>query len=308
MSSTRVAIVALLFSSALLLGSSSAHAEARARLALFKTATEDADLGELASALDPVLLSALGEVAAVQISARPALDLPSVQLAIDCVGETADCLRAAAQQTESEGLLAPSVRREGDAMAVTLLCYQPSESMPIRRVQRRYTGDRQGEQALAGVEGMLSELFPAPPEPPPSAAEPAAAQSPAPIVSPPPAASAQPAASRGVPIVPVILGSVGVALLGTSLALGLMSQASEDAYNDIEVSDDDSADRAQEKLDAAETQATAANITLGVGIGALVAGGVFLFWQLKERGDERHASVVPHLARGELGLTLHGAL
>src|SRR4051794_30020732 len=112
LSSTRVVIAALLVSSALLLDSGPAHAQPRTQLALFKTAAEDADLGELASAIDPVVLSALGEVAQVQINARPALDLPSMQLAIDCVGETADCLRAAARQAEADGLLAPSVRRE----------------------------------------------------------------------------------------------------------------------------------------------------------------------------------------------------
>jgi hypothetical protein len=309
-SATRVAIVALLVSSTLLLGSRPAHGQSRAQLALFKTAAEDADLGELASALDPVMLSSLGELTTVQISARPALDLPSMQLALDCVGETVDCLRAvAAQQAEADSLLAPSVRREGDALIVSLLHYQPGEGSPIRHVQRRYSGDRQGEQALAGIEGMLTELFPPPAELPPPAAEPATPQTSVPILPPPAAASeADRESASGVPVVPIILGSVGVALLGTSVALGLMAKASEDEYNDIVADDEPSADRALEKLNTAEAQATAANVTLGLGIGALVAGGVLLFWQLQESGgSEQHASVRPHVARGEVGLTLSGA-
>ena len=114
--------------------------------------------------------------------------------------------------------------------------------------------------------------------------------------------------ASGVPVLPIILGSVGVALLGTSVALGLMAKASEDEYNDIVANDEPSADAALEKLNTAETQATAANVTLAVGIGALVAGGVLLFWQLKESGgSEQRASVRPHVARGEVGLTLSGA-
>jgi hypothetical protein len=307
-SSTRVAIVVLLVSSAQLLGSGSAFAQPRAQLALFKTAAEDADLGELASAIDPVVLSALGEESAVQISARPALDLASMQLAIDCVGETADCLRAAAQQAEADGLLAPSVRREGDAISVTLLHYQPGESSPIRRVQRRYNGQRQGEQALAGVDGMLTELFPAPAEPPPPAAAPTAEPTPVPITPPPPAASEPaPNTARGVPIWPIVLGGVGVALLGSSVALGLMSDATEDEYNAIKVVDDKSEAAAMDKLHTAEGQAIAANVTLGLGIGALVAGGVLLLWQLKESDHEARAKLRPHVAKGEVGLTLSAA-
>src|SRR4051794_26246109 len=97
----------------LLVVASNARADEPLRIALFKTASEETSLQALAAAIDPVLLSELGNVPDLQIAARPALDLPSMQLAIDCVGETADCLAQAAKQAQADGLVAPVVRKLG---------------------------------------------------------------------------------------------------------------------------------------------------------------------------------------------------
>ncbi|HKU36587.1 MAG TPA: hypothetical protein VJR89_00530, partial [Polyangiales bacterium] len=263
-------------------------------------------LGELAAALDPVLASTLGEVSGIELAATPAIDLTSAQLAIDCVGETADCLRATAQQTGTAGLLAPSVRRDAESTTVTLLYYQTGDA-PIRRAERRYSGERQGQQALEGARGMLEELFPAPAPPPIAAGEPAPEPAPAAAIPPPTTATAPRSSARGVPILPVILGGVGVALLGTSVAFGVMAKSTEDAYSKLDLEDEPDTEEALEKLDAAQTQATVCNVTLGLGIGALVAGGVLLFWQLKERGKEDRAQLTPSVGPGQVGLTLTAA-
>ncbi|HEY2735839.1 MAG TPA: hypothetical protein VGI70_17700, partial [Polyangiales bacterium] len=105
---TFVAAVTLLSLSAI-----RARADDPLRVALFKTASDDASLQALAAAVDPVLLSELSNVPNLEIGARPALDLPSMQLAIDCVGETAECLTSAAKQAQAEGLIAPTVRKLG---------------------------------------------------------------------------------------------------------------------------------------------------------------------------------------------------
>lgn len=304
----RAALFALLVVS--VSSSKSVRADEPLRTALFKTAADDESLADLATALDPVVSSELSDVASVEIVARPALDLPSMQLAIDCVGETTDCLRAAARQSDAESLLAPSVRREGDAVSVTLLYLDPAVSLP-RTVKRRYTGERIGEQALSGVSGMLAELFP-PPEPAPRPAEIAPAPATAEPATPPPSA-AEPArdGAAKLPVVAIVLGSVGVALIGTSIAFGLMANASGDAYLAIKPDTARDARLAMDELHAGQTQAAVSNVTLGLGAAALVGAGVALYWQLKEQNSEKNVqtrvAVSPRLAPRELGLTLTAA-
>jgi hypothetical protein len=280
------------------------------RVALFKTAADDASLADFATALDPLVSSELGEIASVTIAARPALDLPSMQLAIDCVGETGECLNAAAKQADAESLLAPSVTREQDAIVVTLLHFDPAVGAP-RTVRRRYEGERTGEQALSGVHGMLTELFgqnepAARPQVAPSAAE--AEPSPPPIAAAPAPATAK---SNRIPVAPIIVGGVGVVLVGTGIAFGVMSHASDNAYRDIRVVNRASADSAFAEQKAATNQATVANITLGVGAAALVGAGVLLYWQLTDRKSEAQpetrVSLTPRLAPREAGLTLTAA-
>jgi hypothetical protein len=278
------------------------------RVALFKTAADDASLADFATALDPLVSSELSEIASVTIAARPALDLPSMQLAIDCVGETGECLNAAAKQADAESLLAPSVTRDQDAIVVTLLHFDPTVGAP-RTVRRRYEGERIGEQALSGVHGMLTELFgqnepAARPQVAPTAAE--AEPLPQPTAAAPP-----PPKSYGIPLAPIIVGGVGVALLGTGIAFAVMSHASDNAYLDIHVINRASADSAFAEQKAAKNQATVANITLGVGAAALVGAGVLLYWQLKDRKSESEpqsrVSLTPRLAPREAGLTLTAA-
>ena len=65
-----------------------AQAQAPLRAAVFKTAVEQSALTQLAAALDPLLAEQLGKAKQLSIVATPALDLPGLQLAVDCVGET----------------------------------------------------------------------------------------------------------------------------------------------------------------------------------------------------------------------------
>src|SRR6185436_4823886 len=91
------------------------------RAAVFPTANSEPGLGELASALDPVVLAKLGDLQIVQVSTRPGLDLPAAEIAIDCVGETRECLSAMAQQVGAPMLIAPTVQRAGEETVVTIL-------------------------------------------------------------------------------------------------------------------------------------------------------------------------------------------
>jgi hypothetical protein len=279
------------------------------RVALFKTAADDSSLADFANALDPLVSSKLSEFANVTIAARPALDLPSMQLAIDCVGETPDCLNAAAKQADADSLLAPSVTRDQNAVVVTLLHFDPALGA-ARTVKRRYEGERVGEQALSGVDGMLTELFG---DTNPGGQQPQVApETPVTEAGPPPLAAA-PAQAKpaGVPLASIILGGFGVALVGTGIAFGVMSSATHDAFLDIRVTDKDSALNAVAKEHAAQDQVTVSNVTLGLGAAAIVGAGVLLYWQLKERksdsGPQSHVSLAPRIGPREVGLTLTAA-
>jgi hypothetical protein len=302
----RAALLALLVVN--VLSSRSARADGPIRVALFKTA-DDGSLADLATALDPVVSSALSEVARVQVVARPALDLPSMQLAIDCVGETADCLRAAARQAEAESLLAPSVQRDGDAVTVSFLHFDPATGA-ARTVKRRYAGERVGEQALSGVSEMMVELFGAnePVLRPDEAASPAERE---PAVPPPPAAEPAPSPKAKLPIVAIVLGGVGVALIGTGIAFGVMANSNDDEYLNSHPDSKPEVDQANETIDTAQSQAVVSTVTLGLGAAALVGAGVALYWQLKEQKSDSstpaRVALTPRVGPRELGLTLTAA-
>lgn len=303
----RAALLALIVASSV--NMPAAHAQHASRVALFKTAADDASLVDLATALDPVLLSALNERSNVSVTARPALDLPGMQLAIDCVGETRDCLGAAAKQAEADSLLAPSVQREGEAVVVTFLHFDPAESQPIRSVRRAYTGARIGEQALSGVEPMLAELFgkeealtpPAQVQPEAAPAEPAAVP-----VEPEP----EPEVKK-LPLAAIILGGATVALFGTGIAFGVMSNSTESDARAIHPRNDQQALAAYSKLESASDQGTVANVMYGLGTAALVGTGVLLYWHFKDRGESREPSarlsVAPQLSATGAGLSLTAA-
>jgi hypothetical protein len=192
---------------------------------------------------------------------------------------------------------------------VTLLHFDPALGA-ARTVHRRYEGERVGEQALSGVDGMLTELFgdnnPEGQQPQVAPETPATETATPPLAAPP--TQAKPS---GIPLASIILGGFGVALVGTGIAFGVMSNASHDAFLGIRVPDEDSALKAIARENAAQDQATVSNVTLGLGAAAIVGAGVLLYWQLKERkSDEKpqsRVSLAPQIAPREVGLTLTAA-
>jgi hypothetical protein len=287
----------------------SVRADDTLRIALFKTASEDASLQSLAAAIDPVLLSEINRVPKLQIAARPALDLPSMQLAIDCVGETAQCLSLAAKQAEAEGLVAPMVRRIGAEIVVTLLLHDVRKRMAITAATRRYSGGNFEDQALDGLPAMVRELF--------GLAAPVAAAEAAPPVKLPAASEEPESSSETAPpiaakpsslVLPIVLGSAGVAFIAAGVVLGMVSQSGEDAYAKMAVKDPTTAGRALDKYDSAATQATLANIAFGVGAASLAAGIVVFIVQANgDTGQDVANTAGTRLALGPGQLTLLGA-
>ena len=268
-------VVATLFAFEMLCAS--AQADAPLRVALFKTASDDPSQRALAEAIDPVLLSELGDVPGLEVAARPALDLPSMQLAVDCVGETAECLTLAAKQAQADGLVAPMVRKVGSEVVVTLLLHDARKQIAITAATRRFSGQQVDQDVLDAISGMVRELFGVAP------AQTAAA---APLdtqVAPEPEApldSTQgppPTAAKPLPIVPIVLGAVGVVLIGAGTGFGLAAKSSEDEYAKLKIGRDDTAaaKRAEDKYDSAATSALLSNVSFGLG-GAAVAAAIVL--------------------------------
>jgi hypothetical protein len=275
-----IALVTLL---ALDAARSASRADDTLHVALFKTASEDADLASLAAAIDPVLLSELGRVPALQIAARPALDLPSMQLAVDCVGETPECLAMAAKQAQADGLVAPLVRHIGAELVVTLLLHDARKQMNITAATRRYSGDQINNQVLDGIPGMVRELFGLA-SPPGAAAAPVL--TPAPSEAPELSSETSPpvAAARPLPLLPIVVGAAGVAVIGVGAVLGALANSSEDAYAKLSIKDEKTAAAAQDKYDSAATQATLSNVAFGLGAAAVVTG-VVLFIVETQNGN-----------------------
>lgn len=276
-------------------------------VAVFRTAVKDAGLKPLADALDPVVLGELDKVQGVRVSARPPLDLPATQLALDCIGETNACLRSVAEQAAAESLLAPSLERAGGETVVTLLFFDARGEGELRSVTRRHPSADVERAALDAVPAMMRELFGVA-EPAPQA-EPAQ-ESPAQtaVVESDLGGAQEPAPTRSsFPPAPVAITAVGVAILGTGIVFGLMSKANEDDYADAPHGNEDEIDAAYDTLDKAQTQATIANIGLGLGAAVIALGATLWIVELSDEPEsEQNAWLAPRIGERELGLTLGG--
>jgi hypothetical protein len=284
------------------LGPERALAQDAVTVALFPTLAQDSAQRELAGALDPVWLSELDRMAGVQVSARPPLDLAATQLALDCIGETPACLRTVAEHAVARALLAPSIERAGDETVVTLLYFDSHGEGVLRSVTRRYRGQDVERAALDAVPAMLRELFGGEERAPEIAAsESPVAASDFETQEPPPDA-------RALPTVPLVLAGSGVALLGVGVAFGLMSNASEDDFADVDIRSEEDVDAALQELDSARKQALIANLGMGLGAALIVAGAVTFFVASEGQSDASAAAttIMPRLGPGEIGVSLSG--
>ncbi|HEX4353674.1 MAG TPA: hypothetical protein VHZ95_12180, partial [Polyangiales bacterium] len=164
------------------------------------------------SPLDSVLQSSLDDLDVVEVVARPGMDLGAVQLALDCVSETAQCLRAAADQNGADVLIAPTLQRTGAELVLSVLRFD-SRSGSMRRVARRQAGQIVGAELLDNIPNMLRELFDLPQltkqdAPPPTAATAPAESTVKPDVDILPEAPMEPPAWQ-VPVAPFILAGAG---------------------------------------------------------------------------------------------------
>lgn len=278
------------------------------QIALFKTTSAAAELSPLAAALDPVLRAEVGSAPEVNVAAVPPLDLPSLQLALDCVGDTPTCFAVAAERTKVTGLLSPTLARAGAALILSLLLYDPQQSQTMKVVTRSFANNASDAVVIEEAKSMVHELFGHAAAPPP-----AAAPDPAPVAEPvepaPGSATVQeplpplPAADtygykRPSLLLPVALAAGGVAVIVIGVGFGIASNKSEVSYGKTHIENDADAAQANKHLDRARTQAVVANIAMGVGAASCVAGGIVYFLQRSHRPDAQ----TQHAASAQLAI------
>lgn len=275
-----------------------------------------------ARALDSVISAALDDLKVVNVVARPGLDLGAVQLALDCVAETPQCLRIVTTQHEADVLVAPTLARTSNELVLTLLRFD-ARTGKTQRVLKRQTGQTLSSETLDAVPGLMRELFdlPAKVEAPPPAAKP----EPKPDLMPgdtgsfseplPEPPMDAPNEGRKFPVGPVLLGGGGVILIGAGLIMGLTVLSAEDNYNQSAagIGDISDADEAQEAVDrtngyrdTGEANAVISNVFLGLGSAVVVAAGIWLAVDLtsRPRHDDQQVKLSPMIGRHELGLVL----
>lgn len=262
--------------------------------------------GPAATALpmNTVIHAALEELHVVAIVAEPGLDLAAVQLALDCVAQTAHCLKAVAARERAQVLIAPSLQSLPDGLVLSVLRFDTRQG-ELRSVVRRQRGRSVGPALLDAVPNMLRELFDLPQQASPAETK---------RESPPSASEAFELKStptglrdaRGLPVGPLVLAGVGASSLAAALGVGVALKRSEADYDRVRSSVDTKQD-AQAAVDArarGRTEAALANVLFSVGGGALV-GAVIWFALELNRGastDSATASIRPIIAPSQLGV------
>lgn len=271
---------------------------------LLSTAGTRATVGPL----DSVIHASLERLAVVKVSGRPGMDLNAVQLAIDCVNETPQCLRAVAKQTGAEVLIAPSLQSTPSELVLSVLRFDMADER-MRRVVRRQPGTTLKPETLDAVPGMLRELFGIPePAPKPAAPPPVAATEPEaepatelpPIVEPP-----QEPTHRSMPVGPWLLAGGGALVIGGGAVAGALFLGNQDKYNALRPRNDRQVDDAVALRTKAETQATVATVLFGVGGAMVVAGGIWLAVALSQPSGatDYDTALIPSFGPNEVGLT-----
>jgi hypothetical protein len=179
----------------------------------------------------------------------------------------------------------PSIERADHEVLVTIMFYD-DRAGEVRRVIRGAAAEYTQADLIASIDGILRELFGLPPASEPEGdaggvSNAAVSASGGSAIDTPPAGP-DPAvdSSTTIPVVPIVVAGVGLAVLGAALVLGAVSAASEDAYLGAPTSTPNEVDAALRVRDRAQTEALIANIGMGVGAATVLTGAVLFILML----------------------------
>jgi hypothetical protein len=248
------------------------------------TATDGRDAGA-AGAIERVVRARLDALEVVRVTGTPALGLADLQLAVGCMGETAACLRAVADQVGVDALILSHLDRTGDALVLTITHFDARQGKRAS-VVRRERGQGATNRLVGGVDAQLRQLFKLPPP-----------------IAPDEVAGLE--GDRGRSPLPILVLGTGAAALAAGGVVGFISRKTHDDYASTEVRTVADAERAQSLLARSERQARAAHALFGVG-GGLVLTGVVLLVVMRPRREEPSVAVTPALGPTVVGLQLSG--
>jgi hypothetical protein len=243
---------------------------------------------------------AIEQLAVLDLQAQPPLDLEATQLAIDCLDESARCLREVARRSQVQVLIAPTVARADGSIELSILYFDADSGEGPRRVTRRQPGDKLEQATLDAIPDMLRELLRMEPV---SKGEPAAPQP----AEPTPATARVPPSSGGkLPLGPLLLGAGGLVSLAVGLTLGAVMHGTQNDYAVLPVLTEAQAKTADDQRKAGEREALMANVLIGAGVAAMAVGAIWLAAGLVHEDQPQQARLLPVLGKGQAGLLLSG--
>lgn len=265
-----------------------AHAQQSA--AILATQAADGVSASHAESLGRMVRARLDGLDVVQTTSGVALDLSEVQLALGCVGESAECLTPVAEELDVRFLLIPHLDGGQGELMLTLTLFDRQEAA-IARVVRR--GDHPA--LLDAVDGQLRELFGLPA---------AIAPDPGPDPDPDPDPTPVPPPSSGPSAGPFVLMGVGAVAIGVGVGFGVAFLGADDEYANADPRSAAEARAANEAYARAETYAITADVSLIAGGAIAAAGLAWLLVELVAGGETEGTSVVPLLGPNVAGLQL----
>jgi hypothetical protein len=249
------------------------------------------------------VVAALRELHVADVLPEPPLDLEAVQLAIDCMEQSARCLREVAHRTNARVVIAPSLTHHSDGLELSILFFDEQSDEAPHKAMRRQSGDSLAQATLDAIPGMLRELFQVEAETPPAEAEPSAANE----AQPAPTEEAAPASNRGgLPLGPLLLGGAGVASLAVGLTIGALMHKTQNDYAAHAVTTQAEAAAADAQRKRGNREALLANVLIGAGAAAILAGSLWLASGLAHEDKPAQARIAPVLGPNEAGLSVRG--
>jgi hypothetical protein len=268
--------------------SSEAAAAPGLRVAVLRSTEGNA--AELANSIDGALLRDLAALAGIENPTVSPIDYAEIQLTVGCSDEGRECLAAIAQMVQVDAVVVRHLVVEGDKSTLTLVHFDATASDEPAHAEQIAEGPEAGDSLIASVPSLVRRLFGIP-EPITAAAPATAGTNTAGAIS-DTSAPAHEGGPRIGPLTWVALG-VGTAVLATGVVFGLGANSSFDDFKHTEVTDDDSAARADKKLDSANTKGTLATILIPSGAAILALGATLLVMDLNSSDHSPEVAVAP---------------
>ena len=275
-----------------------AQAQEHPSTSLLSTAASPGVGEGLSGAVDRLLRSRIDRLDVVDVQGSVALDVAEVQLALGCVGETAECLSQVAEQIGVEVLILPNLDRVGEEVVLSVGRFDSRDGQ-LRRVVRRARGEQAETEILDAIEGALRELFdlPLPEEDPIELDE----------TEPPPPVVRPPAPGPDLTLPAITLGT-GAAVLGAAIVTGVLFQSEADAYSIPPESPGEVRER-EGHARSANDLALATNVLAITGGAIAAAGAAWLLIELLGGGEgAQQARVAPLLGRDVAGISVSGGM